>query len=142
MTFSETAENGQNGGLFLGLNNGEQNKDFSRYIEKGALEILLEVENYAEHPTQILNVRMESPAGHSMTYSLPEGFADNSQQSYTIPLNKLFTKADGQIDHVVLQNIEKALVIQPQPISDKHNLRNMSYKVGEVKLIWDYTPEA
>ena len=141
ITFSDNAENGQNGGMWLELNPGETSRDLSRYVENGALEILLEVENYAEHPNKVLDVRMEGSA-NSVTYSLPEGFAEGQQDSYIIPLKELFTnKVTGQIDHVVLQNIKKALVIQPQPINEDASLKNIAYKVGEVKLIWDYSPE-
>ena len=131
------AEPGQNSGMSFRLTEGELPKDLSRYINTGALEIEFEVEDYANHPTQIMNVRMETIAGmpNSQNVALAPGMGGDGPVKAIVPLKSLFTHANGRIDFNALKNVDRALILQPQPVQAPHTLEGMMYKVGSIRLV-------
>ncbi|MET4692919.1 hypothetical protein V5J35_003007 [Endozoicomonas sp. NE40] len=131
------AEPGQNSGISFRLTKDELPKDLSRYINTGALEIEFEVEDYANHPTQIMNVRMETITGmpNSQNVALAPGMGGEGPVKAIVPLKSLFTHANGRIDFNSLKNVDRGLILQPQPVQKPHSLHGMMYKVGNIRLV-------
>ena len=136
---------GVNGGLIAQTpNGGSERKDISRYIEKGELRFMLNVESYGIHPTKRIQIQMESIVQNangesvnviSTPHLLPPWFADGEWQQVTIPLKELFTKADGQIDVNALQNVTKLFSIMPEWVGESDSLNGMLLRIASVQLV-------
>ena len=126
---------GQGGGIVFRTPDDEKTKDLSRYIEKGVLEFMIRVVDYADHPTQVIRLKMESTAGRSSEFvNLEPGFADGEWRQVRIPMKQFFTKGDGKIDATLLQDVNRPISIMAAPVQAPDTLEGMEFHISGIRM--------